>query len=101
MENVWTFLFYNVLKDNTIKALFKNRDFKHILECIGAGKIDDKGILSSEQYAVGFKKGNTEYRDMVEKTLKDMFDDGTFMSIANKYLDYNLPYMICIDKYLK
>ena len=63
--------------------------------------IDDKGILSSEQYAVGFKKGNTEYRDMVEKTLKDMFDDGTFMSIANKYLDYNLPYMICIDKYLK
>ena len=63
--------------------------------------IDDKGIISSEQYAVGFKKGNEEYKNMVEKTLKEMYEDGTFMRIANKYMDYNLPYMICIDKYLK
>ncbi len=63
--------------------------------------IDDKGILSSEQYAVGFKKGNTEYRDMVEKTLTEMYNDGKFTEIANKYIDYNLPYMICIDKYIK
>ena len=63
--------------------------------------IDGKGIISSEQYAVGFKKGNEEYKNMVEKTLKEMYEDGTFMRIANKYMEYNLPYMICIDKYLK
>ena len=63
--------------------------------------VDDRGIISSEQYAIGFKKGNVEYKNMVENTLKDMYNDGTFMNIANKYIDYNLPYMICIDKYLK
>ena len=38
-------LFYNVLKDERVKKLFNVRSFDKILECIGAGKIDDKGIF--------------------------------------------------------
>ncbi|MFR6588421.1 MAG: transporter substrate-binding domain-containing protein [Ruminococcus sp.] len=34
--------------------------------------------LAAEQYAIGFKKGNTELRDKVQKTLDEMAADGTF-----------------------
>lgn len=33
--------------------------------------------LSSEAYAVGFKKGNTELRDQVQGALEEMAADGT------------------------
>ena len=39
-------LFYKFLKNETIKDLFKNRNYEQILECIGAGKINDKGIFN-------------------------------------------------------
>ena len=45
--------------------------------------------VSSEQYAIGFKKGNTELRDQVQKTLDEMVKDGTFTTIVNNYTDYN------------
>ena len=38
--------------------------------------------ISSEQYAIGFKLGNTELRDKVEKTLFEMLDDGSFAKTA-------------------
>ena len=57
--------------------------------------------VTSEQYAVGFKKGNTALRDEVEKCLSDMWKDGTFSSIANKYKDYSLTDMICIGDYVE
>lgn len=41
--------------------------------------------LSSEQYAVGFKKGNTELCEKVQATLDDMMKDGTFQQIAEKW----------------
>lgn len=47
--------------------------------------------LSHEQYGVGFKKGNTELRDQVQKTLDEMFKDGTVDKIAQKYSDYKIP----------
>ena len=43
--------------------------------------------LSPEEYAVGFKKGNTEMVDAVNKTLKEMTDDGTVEKILKKYED--------------
>ena len=46
--------------------------------------------VSSEQYAIGFKKGNTELKDQVQKTLDEMVKDGTFTTIVNNYTDYNL-----------
>ena len=34
--------------------------------------------LSSENYGIGFKKGNTKLRDEVQTTLNEMVEDGTF-----------------------
>ncbi len=58
--------------------------------------LDD--AISTEQYAVGFKLGNTELRDTVQKTLDEMAADGTVDKIAEDYADYNLPEMLCIGK---
>lgn len=54
--------------------------------------------LSTEQYAIGFKKGNTELRDQVQETLYEMVKDGTIDTIAANYKDYNLDQMICLGK---
>lgn len=62
-------------------------------------KLDDP--LSTEQYGIGFKKGNEELRDQVQDTLFEMYKDGTFDEIAAKYTDYNLPDMICLGDYVK
>ena len=47
--------------------------------------------LSTEQYAVGFKLGNTALRDQVQATLDEMFADGTVDAIAEKYADFGVP----------
>lgn len=41
--------------------------------------------LSSEEYGIGFKKGNTGLRDQVQVTLLEMLHDGTYMAIAKKW----------------
>lgn len=41
--------------------------------------------LSAEEYGVGFKKGNTELRDKVQKTLEEMAQDGTLKAISEKW----------------
>ena len=61
-------------------------------------KLDEP--LSTDQYAIGFKKGNEALRDKVQDTLFEMYKDGTFQQIAEKYADYNLPEMICIGNYI-
>ena len=54
-----------------------------------SGKEDEFVILderlSSEEYGIGFKKGNTELRDQVQEALFAMLDDGTFADIAKKW----------------
>ena len=45
--------------------------------------LDD--ALSAEEYGVGFKKGNTELRDKVQKTLEEMAADGTLKAISEKW----------------
>lgn len=54
--------------------------------------------LSTEQYAIGFKLGNTELRDQVQETLYEMVEDGTFDSIVANYKDFNLDQMVCLGK---
>lgn len=49
-------------------------------------KILDEQI-STEQYGVGFLKGNTKLRDKVEKALKEMVKDGTFETISKKWFN--------------
>ncbi len=41
--------------------------------------------LNAEQYAVGFKKGNTELQEIVDADLEKLVDDGTFAELAEKY----------------
>lgn len=41
--------------------------------------------LASEEYGVGFKKGNEELRDKVQAALEDMAADGTMEQISNKW----------------
>ncbi|MCR5419683.1 MAG: amino acid ABC transporter substrate-binding protein [Lachnospiraceae bacterium] len=54
--------------------------------------------LSSEQYGIGFLKGNTELKDEVEKVLLEMAEDGTILKIAGDYSDFGMEESICIGK---
>ena len=56
------------------------------------------GTLAAEQYGIGFKLGNTELRDAVQKTLDDMAADGTFAKIAEKYEKWGLAQAVCLGK---
>ena len=58
--------------------------------------LDDQ--ISAEQYAVGFKLGNTSLRDKVQETLNAMAEDGKIKEIADKYADYYLSDMLMIGK---
>lgn len=55
--------------------------------------LDDK--VRTEQYAIGFKKGNEELRDQVQATLDEMVEDGTFAKIAE---DWDLSDMVCLGE---
>lgn len=46
--------------------------------------------LSAEQYGVGFKKGNTELRDQVQKTLEEMAADGTLAKISEEWFSKDI-----------
>ena len=59
----------------------------------GFAMLDDK--IRTEQYAVGFKLGNEELRDQVQRTLDEMVKDGTFDDIAKKW---DLSDMVCLGK---
>jgi len=50
----------------------------------GNFKILDE-TLASEEYAIGFKKGNTELCGKVQKTLEEMAEDGTMAEISKKW----------------
>ena len=45
--------------------------------------LDEK--VSTEQYGIGFKKGNTELRDKVQSTLEEMAEDGTLQEVSEKW----------------
>lgn len=54
-----------------------------------------KDTIADEQYGVGFKLGNTELRDQIQKTLNEMVADGKFMEIATKW---ELQEYVCLGK---
>ncbi len=53
-------------------------------------------MLGSEQYAIGFRKGDTELRDQVEKALDDLVKDGTYAKIGEKYPE--IKDYLCLGK---
>ena len=59
---------------------------KYQLNSRGKGfKILDE-TLNTEQYAIGFKKGNDELCDIVNADLQKLADDGTVADLAEKYV---------------
>ena len=52
-------------------------------------------VLNSEQYGVGFKKGNTELCKIVDADLTKLAKDGTIEKLAEKY---GIADLICIGK---
>lgn len=51
--------------------------------------------VSSEQYGIGFLKGNTALRDSVQMTLFEMLDDGSFAKIAG---EWGLSDSVCLSR---
>ncbi|MCR5720056.1 MAG: amino acid ABC transporter substrate-binding protein [Lachnospiraceae bacterium] len=51
--------------------------------------------LATEQYGVGFLKGNEELRDKVQNVLDEMAEDGTFMEIEK---EWGLEDSVCLGK---
>ena len=47
-------------------------------------------VLSTELYGIGFKKGNTELRDEVQKYLKEMAADDTLAKISTKWFSSDI-----------
>lgn len=50
------------------------------------------GFLSEENYAVGFKKGDTATAEAVTETLKALYEDGTVEELCEKYAEYGLSF---------
>ena len=44
-----------------------------------------KEIVMTETYGIGLKLGNTQLKDMIEETLRELADDGTMKVLAGKY----------------
>ncbi len=61
----------------------------------GADFVILEETLNSEQYAVGFKLGNTELRDMVDADLDKLAEDGTFAELAEKY---EISDLVCLGE---
>lgn len=71
---------------------------KYQIEKRGADKfVMLEELLAKEEYGIGFKKGNTELRDKVQKTLDEMKEDGTLEEIAKKYEKYDIQDSIILD----
>lgn len=51
----------------------------------GDGYVVLEETLNTEQYAIGFKKGNDELCDIVNADLQKLADDGTVAELAEKY----------------
>ena len=66
--------------DYQIKETYSDDTFKIL---------DD--VLAYEKYGVAFKKGNDELKNQVQKTLDEMYKDGTVEKIAQNYSDYGIP----------
>ena len=59
---------------------------KYQIESRGADKfVILEEQIAAEQYGVGFKLGDTETRDAVQKALDDMKEDGTLEKIASDW----------------
>ena len=64
------------------------------IESRGEGYLVLEESLNSEQYAIGFKLGNEELRDIVNADVKKLAEDGTVAELAEKY---GISDQICLE----
>ena len=81
-------------------TVYDNIELPLIINKVPRSQRDDEfvildGTIASETYGIGFKLGNTELRDAVQKTLDEMAADGTFAKIAEKW---GLSEAVCLGK---
>ena len=67
---------------------------KYEIEARGSKFMMLEKPVSTEQYAVGFLKGNYELRDKVQSTLIQMLEDGKFAEIAK---EWELSDSVCLS----
>ena len=82
----------------TFKEIQEFPDYNTAFSELEAGTVDAVAMdvgenLNSEQYGIGFKKGNTELRDKVNADLKKLYDEGKVDELAKKY---GIEDMICL-----
>ncbi len=65
------------------------------LDSRGGKFIKLEELLATEQYGIGFLKGNDELKDQVQDTLIEMLEDGTFAKIAE---EWGLTNSVCLEK---
>lgn len=58
---------------------------KYQIKTRGDGFVILDEHLNAEEYAIGFKKGNTSLRDVVNEDIKKLAKDGTVAKLAEKY----------------
>ena len=49
-------------------------------------------FFSNEPYGIGLPEDDSDWRDLINFTLQDMWKDGTYMEIYNKWYGPNTPY---------
>lgn len=77
---------FSELKAGSLEALAVDIGVaKYQIKSRGAGYIILDEHLNSEEYAVGFKKGNEELRDIINADLQKLTNDGTVGKLAEKY----------------
>ena len=75
------------LRQGKIRAIIMDEmPAKRFLQSVEGLAIMDEA-LSEENYAIGFRKGNTELVEKVNKALSEMKADGTLGKIFDKYLN--------------
>ncbi len=62
----------------------------------GDGYVMLEEKLATEQYGIGFLKGNEELRDKVQEAVYKLYDDGKVTELAEKY---ELTDALCIEEY--
>ena len=98
-ENALT-LFYDVLEDNNIKKLINVRSKDKILECVGAGKIDDKGIFHfNNAGALFFAKDTSKFG--LDYQIKMVRFDGIDRRIILDKLTSTSPFFVLLVEFEK
>ena len=74
------------LETNAVHAICMDMGVaKYQLEQRGDKFVMLDEAVAEELYGIGFKLGNTQLRDKVQKTMDEMLSDGTFAAIAEKW----------------